>query len=126
MFEGRNIVITCPVRLRQDWLIAEDAAAFFFPAGSSWTSLTEIRINDKHGRSAGNIDIVLVQNRYQLVRSKTVYTQFGPALDKITTAEPGDIQDFIDYLQEKLDDKLITGASPDTPTLLDALNGEGV
>jgi Restriction endonuclease NotI len=60
VYDNDAIAITCPVRFRQDWLIAEDAAAFFFPAGVSWTSLTEIRINDKNGRSAGNIDVVLV------------------------------------------------------------------
>ncbi len=32
IFSGENhIAITCPIRFRQDWLIAEDAAAFFFP-----------------------------------------------------------------------------------------------
>lgn len=64
------------------------------------------------------------QNRYRLVRSRTVYTQFGSALNKITTAEPGDIQRFIDQLQEKLDEKLEDGSPPDAPTLLDALDGE--
>lgn len=54
-----GIAITCPVRFRQDWLIAEHAAAFFFPANSQWTSLTEVRIRDKHGQPAGNIDLVL-------------------------------------------------------------------
>jgi hypothetical protein len=58
--DGKNVVITCPIRFRQDWLIVEDAAKFFFPAEVSWTTLTEIRINDKYGRSAGNIDVVLV------------------------------------------------------------------
>lgn len=57
---GVDAVITCPIRFRQDWLIAEDAAKFFFPAGTRWTSLTEIRLNDKHSESAGNIDLVLV------------------------------------------------------------------
>ena len=52
-------VITCPVRFRQDWLIAEHAAAFFFPPGVAWTSLSEVRLLDKNGRTAGNIDIVL-------------------------------------------------------------------
>ncbi len=52
-------VITCPIRLRQDWLIAEDAADFFFPAGAKWTSLTEVRLADAEGKSAGNIDVVL-------------------------------------------------------------------
>jgi hypothetical protein len=41
-------------------LIAEDAATFFFPEGTSWTSLTEVRLNDKNGNTAGNIDVVLV------------------------------------------------------------------
>ncbi len=54
-----RVAITCPIRLRQDWLIAEDAASFFFPEGTLWTSLTEMRINDKSGDVAGNIDIVL-------------------------------------------------------------------
>lgn len=53
-------VITCPVRFRQEWIIAEDAADFFFPSGSSWTSLTEVRLKDANGLAAGNIDLVLV------------------------------------------------------------------
>lgn len=52
-------VITCPVRFREDWFVTEDAAAFFFPQSSNWTSLTEVRLNDADGFSAGNIDIVL-------------------------------------------------------------------
>jgi len=244
IYDGSKVVVTCPVRFRQEWLIAEDAASFFFPVGMSWTSLTEIRINDKYGRSAGNIDVVLVsyddtgqildfgslevqavyisgnirkaftyymedpmthaemdwtkqryyprpdylsssrkrlapqliykggilhtwnkkqavavdnnffntlphmdevdqsqaemawliydlqhnqqQNRYQMVRFKTVYTRFSDALDKITTAEPGDIQSFIDQLQEKLDDKLEGGSPPDAPTILDVFASEDI
>lgn len=53
-------VITCPVRFREQWIIAEDAAAFFFPVGSTWTSLSEVRLKDVNGESAGNIDVVLV------------------------------------------------------------------
>lgn len=60
LWDGEQPVITCPVRFRQDWLIAEDAAAFFFDADTSWTSLSEVRLNDGLGKSAGNIDIVLV------------------------------------------------------------------
>lgn len=52
-------VITCPVRFRQDWRIATDAADFFFPEGATWTSLTEVQLNDRQGKSAGNIDVVL-------------------------------------------------------------------
>lgn len=53
-------VITCPIRFRQEWIIADDAASFFFDAGTRWSSLTEVRLNDANGKSAGNIDIVLV------------------------------------------------------------------
>lgn len=53
-------VVTCPVRFREDWLIADDAADFFFPQGASWTSLTEVRLADYHGKTAGKIDVVLV------------------------------------------------------------------
>lgn len=58
--EGLRATITCPVRFRQDWLIAVDAATFFFPEGTNYTSLTEVRLSDAHGKSAGNIDVVLV------------------------------------------------------------------
>ena len=57
---NESAVITCPVRFREEWLITDDAADFFFPDGSSWTSLTEVRLVDYYGKSAGNIDIVLV------------------------------------------------------------------
>ncbi|MCO6453337.1 MAG: hypothetical protein J5I90_21320 [Caldilineales bacterium] len=53
-------VITCPIRFRQDWIIAENAASFFFGNESAWTSLAEVRLRDKDGQSAGNIDLVLV------------------------------------------------------------------
>jgi hypothetical protein len=53
-------VITCPIRFREDWIITDDAASFFFREGTTWSSLTEIRLNDLKGKSAGNIDVVLV------------------------------------------------------------------
>ena len=242
VFDGDAVAITCPIRFRQDWLIAEDAAAFFFPAGTSWTSLTEVRINDRYNKSAGNIDVILVsyddagrildfgalevqavyisgnirkafeyymenpidrgdmdwtkerfyphpdylsssrkrlapqliykggilhawskkqavsvdssffntlpamtevdkseaemawlvydlqfdqqQKRYKLERFRTVYTQFDTALTKITRAEAGEVQQFVEHLQEKLDAKLETGYSPDAPTLADVFDGE--
>lgn len=55
-----NTTITCPIRFREDWMIAQHAASFFFPPDVSWTSLTEVRLNDASGKSAGKIDIVLV------------------------------------------------------------------
>ncbi len=55
-----GVVITCPIRFRQDWRIAVDAAAFFFAPDTAWTSLVEIGITDGDGLAAGNIDVVLV------------------------------------------------------------------
>ncbi len=60
VFEGNHLAITCPIRFRENWIIADDGADFFFPANARWTSLTEVRLKDKHGKSAGNIDLVLV------------------------------------------------------------------
>jgi len=53
-------VITCPIRFREGWIIADDAACFFFEEGTAWSSLTEVRLNDLHGKTAGNIDVILV------------------------------------------------------------------
>ncbi len=235
IFHGGQLAITCPVRFRQDWLIVEDAATFLFSPDTTWTSLQEIRLNDAHGKSAGNIDFVLIaydeagqiidfgsfevqavyisgnvrqpfeqymanreanknmiwtatnvradylsssrkrlvpqmlykgaimqawqkkqaivlhrafydtlpqlpevarseadvawfiydleflqdKNRYQLVPFKTIYTQFEPALRKITTPKAGPIEDFVSELQTKLDEKLDNSYPPDAPTLAD-------
>ena len=59
VFHEREVVITCPIRFRQSWMIADDAADFFFPPDAKWTTLTEVRLKDANGGSAGNIDIVL-------------------------------------------------------------------
>lgn len=53
-------VITCPIRFREDWLITDDAASFLFPEDATWSSLTEVRLNDANDKSAGNIDVALV------------------------------------------------------------------
>ena len=60
IFHDGAPAITCPVRFREDWIITSDAASFFFDEGVSWSSLTEVRLIDAYGKSAGNIDIVLV------------------------------------------------------------------
>lgn len=60
VYSGESPVITCPVRFREDWLITDDASDFFFPTDAAWTSLTEVRLVDAYGKSAGNIDVVLV------------------------------------------------------------------
>ncbi len=238
IFNNSDTVITCPVRFREDWLIADDAAAFFFPDGSEWTTLTEVNLNDANGKTAGHIDLVLVSydragrilnfgsveiqavyisgnirnpfeaymensknrvsfvwkgkpnypkpdylsssrkrlipqilykggilstwkkkqavvlqscffetlpklpavkpedadiawliydieqdnagKKYSLKLNKTVYTQFKPVITKITTPKAGDIDDFLEILQGKLDDKL-DGNPPDAPTLNDTV-----
>lgn len=47
IFHGEELAITCPVRLRQDWMIAEHAASFFFPSGTRWTTLLEVRLMNR-------------------------------------------------------------------------------
>lgn len=58
IFDGTKVVSTCPVRFREDFLIVSDAADFFFP-GSNYVAITEARLKDLNGKSAGNIDIVI-------------------------------------------------------------------
>ena len=60
IFHGNELAITCPIRFREGWLIAQEAAAFVFPEGTNWTTLTEVRLKDGDGKSAGNIDVVIV------------------------------------------------------------------
>lgn len=60
VFHNNHPVITCPSRFREDWLIIENAAKFSFDEKTKWTSLSEIKLLDKNGQSAGNIDFVLV------------------------------------------------------------------
>lgn len=57
--KGKPVII-CPIRFREDWTIISDAASFIFDGKSSWTHVGEIRLKDKNGKSAGNIDYVLV------------------------------------------------------------------
>lgn len=56
---NQEIVITCPIRFRQSWMVVDHAADFFFRPNVNWTTLTEVRLKDAEGGSAGNIDIVL-------------------------------------------------------------------
>jgi hypothetical protein len=61
------------------------------------------------------------QNRYQLLLYNTVYTQFGPALRKITSPEAGPIEKFVIELQTRLNEKLDNNYPPDAPTLADII-----
>jgi hypothetical protein len=56
---GKPVVI-CPIRFREDWIIISDAANFIFDSKDTWTHVGEVQLKDKHGKSAGNIDYVLV------------------------------------------------------------------
>ena len=62
-------------------------------------------------------------NLRRLTLAQIVYTRFGPALDRITKSEPGEVQDFVDLLQTKLDEVLTMGTSvgttPDAVSLQD-------
>ncbi|HOE05777.1 MAG TPA: NotI family restriction endonuclease [Bacteroidales bacterium] len=236
VFHCNHPVITCPSRFREDWLIIENAAKFAFSEKTKWTSLSEIKLLDNNGQSAGNIDFVIVAynekgqlidfvslevqgvyisgnlrnpfdsylnkpsqefnwsssynspkpdylsssrkrlipqmlykggifhtwrkkqtvalqksffdtlpklptvtkekadiawflydlildnttNQYNLTLVETVYTEFEAALFRITTPEPGKVEDFITILQDKLDEQL-DGNSPDTPSLSDII-----
>jgi hypothetical protein len=57
--KGKPVII-CPIRFREDWSIISDAADFIFDKKATWTHVGEVRLKDKHGKSAGNIDYVLV------------------------------------------------------------------
>ena len=58
--DSNGIAITCPVRFREDWDIVSESAKFFFPADTTFVAVSGIKIDDKYGKSAGNIDIVLI------------------------------------------------------------------
>ncbi|MEI6639626.1 MAG: NotI family restriction endonuclease [Chlorobium sp.] len=60
LLHNNKAVITCPVRFREEWLITDDAASFFFPEGVRWSSLTEVELTDAYGKSSGSLDLVLV------------------------------------------------------------------
>jgi Restriction endonuclease NotI len=57
--KGKQVIIS-PIRFREDWTIISDAANFIFDKKATWTHVGEVRLKDKHGKSAGNIDYVLV------------------------------------------------------------------
>ena len=68
-----------------------------------------------------DLEFLQEQNQYQLVSYKTIYTQFGPALRKITTPEAGLVEEFVNKLQAELDEKLESNYPPDAPTLADVI-----
>ena len=57
------------------------------------------------------------ENRFKLQRCKSVFTKFDESLEKITRSEPGNIAEFIEHLQEKVDEKLEEGDQQDMETI---------
>lgn len=57
-------------------------------------------------------------NRLKLIIHDTIYTQFRSAVDQISTTAPGDVDDFIQVLQDKLNEER-NSIPPDAPTLTD-------
>jgi hypothetical protein len=64
-----------------------------------------------------DLNVEAGSKRYVLQLHKIVYTKFDAALEQITKSEPGDMKDFVQVLQEKLDEKLENGNPPDAPIL---------
>ena len=67
-------------------------------------------------------DLVYEQNTKQFVLTlvETVYTEFESALQKVTTPDPGNMNDFINILQDRLDERL-DGNAPEAPSLTDII-----
>jgi hypothetical protein len=55
IYHENHPIITCPIRFREDWLITDDAGSFFFKKDANWSSLTEVRLSDLQGKSAGKV-----------------------------------------------------------------------
>jgi hypothetical protein len=72
-------------------LITDDAASFFFEEGVRWSSLTEVQLADAYGKSAGNIDVVLIA-----YDDAGKMVDFG-AIDIQTAFISGDARDPFDY-----------------------------
>jgi hypothetical protein len=64
-----------------------------------------------------------LSNTNRLHRTRTVYTEFESALITLTKSEPGNINEFIAVLQDKLDEKLEDNNAPDAPTLDQIVKG---
>ena len=101
IFHGNDLAVICPVRLRQEWIIADQAAEFFFAKGTQWTTLVEVRLKDRDGKSAGNIDVVLVA-----YDKNGVVTDFG-SLEVQTVYISGNLRrTFFKHLMENREEYL--------------------
>lgn len=55
------------------------------------------------------LNLAPTAKQYHLALQETIYTRYQSSLDKITTPPVGEIDEFINLLQDKLDDKLNEG-----------------
>ncbi len=62
-------------------------------------------------------DLQRQDDQFDLVLNNIFYTEYWSAINRISTPEPGRLEDFMEILQQKLDDKLEN--PPDTQTILD-------
>lgn len=62
-----------------------------------------------------------ITNTFKLTLVDIVYTDFKNALSLVTTPNPGNVNDFISILQDRLDEHL-DGNPPDAPSLTDIIN----
>jgi hypothetical protein len=80
-------------------------------------------VDNKHDADVAWFVYSLSDNtdQFNLELKETIYTSFEDALNKITVPEAGNIKDFLNVLQEKLDQKF-DDPSPDAPTLGDIIS----
>jgi len=126
IIDSNDLIITCPIRFREDWIIAELAPQLIYKGGilHDWNKKTAValdrcffetlprfeEVDPSEAEMAWLVyDLILdpTSNRYRLTRHKAVYTKFVESLRKITEAKAGKMADFVRVLQTKLDTKLI-------------------
>jgi hypothetical protein len=62
-------------------------------------------------------DLQRQNDQFDLILSNIFYTEYWSAINRISTPEPGRLEDFVAILQQKLDNRLEN--PPDTQTILD-------
>lgn len=91
--------------------LRSDAARFFFAPDARYLALTEVRLNDKNGKSAGNIDMVLVA-----LDDDDQITDFG-ALEVQAVYVSGNVKKpFKHYMSEPAAHAEMEWPSPSYPT----------
>jgi len=94
IYDRDEIVTICPVRFREGWKISEDAAEFFFGSSKGCTALKEVRLKERTGKSAGNIDLVITKHN-----SKGKVIDFG-AVEVQSVYVSGNIRNPFEHYME--------------------------